>query len=55
MLSNFKKPLVCGVNSMALGGGLELVLACDIVVAEESVKFGFPEINLGLMPGLGGT
>jgi len=48
-------PVVAAVNGAALGGGLELVLACDLVVASEHAKLGLPETSLGLIPGFGGT
>lgn len=49
------KPLIAAINGMALGGGLEIVLACDIRIAAENARLGTPEVNLGLIPGWGGT
>lgn len=55
VLLNFQKPLIGCVNNLALGGGFELALACDIIVTTKKARFGFPEIKLGLFPSLGGT
>lgn len=55
MIENFSKPVIAAVNGFALGGGCELALACHLRLASDNAKFGQPEVNLGIIPGYGGT
>ena len=55
VIANSAKPIIAAINGFALGGGLELAMACHIRIAADTAKMGFPEVNLGLIPGYGGT
>ena len=55
LIENLSKPIIAAVNGFALGGGLELAMACHIRVASDNAKMGLPEVSLGVIPGYGGT
>ncbi|MFN5236963.1 MAG: enoyl-CoA hydratase/isomerase family protein [Bacteroidota bacterium] len=55
LIERFDKPVVAAINGFALGGGCELAMACHLRIASEKARFGQPEVNLGLIPGYGGT
>ena len=54
-IENVNKPVIAAINGLALGGGLELALSCDLRISSDRAKFAFPEVGLGIIPGGGGT
>ena len=55
LIQSFDKPVIAAINGFALGGGMELALACHLRIASDNARLGLPEIKLGIMPGFGGT